>query len=72
MQFRRAATERAQYVYTSHHPDQPPPLRISRPPIRHDLSRHPSWTLHQLERLFLSYQQPNTNYPEVCPVLINN
>lgn len=56
LEFQRAAAERAQYVYYKHHPDQELPASNPQRPIQSDLSRHPSWTLRQIERQFLSEQ----------------
>ncbi|CAF3671368.1 unnamed protein product [Rotaria sordida] len=61
LDFRRAASERAQYIYNNHDSDQTQSSGNPRPPIRHDFSRHPSLTLRQIERQFLSYQPPNFN-----------
>ncbi len=66
--FQRAAKERAQYIHNLRHPDQPPPTYNPRPPVRRDFSRNPSWTLRQLERDFLSYQEPNKKDPKVCRI----
>lgn len=60
LDFQRAANERAQYVHNRRHPDQPSPKPNPRPPIQQDLSRQTSWTLRQLERRFLSHQEPTT------------
>ncbi|CAF1041749.1 unnamed protein product [Adineta steineri] len=59
IEFQRAASERATYVYNERHPDQPSPTPNPQPPVRRDFLRNPSWTLRQLERQFLS-QQPTT------------
>jgi hypothetical protein len=66
LDFQRAASERAQYVHNDHHPDQLPPINTPRPAVRHHSLRHPSWTLHQLEREVLSHPDVNTNIYEVC------
>lgn len=64
--FRRAANERAQFVYSRQHPDQPEPKENPRPPIQRGFSRQASWTLRQLERRFLSHQEtPNDDF-RVC------
>ncbi len=66
LDFQRAAAERAEYVHIDRHPDQSPPISNPRPPVRHDFSRHPSWTLHQLERQVLSHPEPSTDFYKVC------
>ncbi len=72
LQFQRAASERGDYIYSHRHPDQPSSISNPHRPIQHDLSRHPSWTLHQLDRQFLSLQPPTTNIAEVWLMLILN
>lgn len=64
--FRRAANERAQFIFTRQHPDQPPPQENPRPPIQRGFSRQASWALRQLERRFLSYQEPSNHDFQVC------
>ncbi|CAF3409537.1 unnamed protein product [Rotaria sp. Silwood1] len=61
LEFHRAAAEKAQYVHNRHHSNQPNSLSNPRPSSLRDVSRHPSLTLRQLERRFLSHQQPNSN-----------
>jgi hypothetical protein len=67
---RRLQFKRAQYVYNVRHPEQSPTAINPQPPVRRDFSRHPSLALHQLERRFLSHQEPTTKYSEVCQILI--
>lgn len=57
LEFQRAAKERAQFIYNHQYPDQDPPRINPQRPVLHDLSRHPSWTLRQLERQFLSVEE---------------
>ena len=56
LDFQRASKERAQYVHNPQHPDQPPPTPNPQPPVQHELSRNPSWTLRQLELRLLSHR----------------
>ena len=65
IEFQRAAAERAQFIYNDHHPDQPAPLSNPRPPVHHDFLRHPSWTLRQLEREYLTRQHDRTQLTQV-------
>ncbi|CAF2940079.1 unnamed protein product [Rotaria sp. Silwood2] len=65
LDFRRAASEREYKIYNNHDSDQQKSIGNSRPPIRYIFSRHPSLTLRQLERQFLSYQGPNINNYEI-------
>ena len=56
-EFIRAAAERAQYIHNRHHPDYQPSTSYSRLGTSfRDVSRHPSLTLRQLERQYLSHQ----------------
>ncbi len=65
LEFHRAAAEKAQYVHNRHHPDQQNSSSNARPPSLRDVARHPSLTLRQLERQFLSFQPPNNNQHDV-------
>jgi hypothetical protein len=68
LEFYRAAAEKAQYVHNRHHPDQQNSLTNPRSASLRDVTRHPSLTLRQLERQFLSYQPTSNNHEEVCPI----
>ncbi|CAF0774483.1 unnamed protein product [Rotaria sordida] len=59
LEFHRAAAEKAQYVHNRHHANQQNPSSNLRQSSLRDVSRHPSLTLRQLERRFLSHKQPN-------------
>lgn len=69
MDFKRAASEKAQYVHNSRHPDEPPPVINPRPPSLRDYSRHPSLTMRQLERHFLSPNESDSKQFRVCEIL---
>ena len=65
LEFQRAAVEKAQYVHNRHHPDQQQSSSFPRTPIFRDMTRHPSLSLRQLERQWLSHQPANINNEQV-------
>jgi hypothetical protein len=56
LEFIRAAAEKAQYVHNRYHPDQQQAIGTTRLVTCRDITRHPSLSLRQLERQFLSHQ----------------